>query len=317
MAAPLVSVVIPVYNGAKYLREACESVLSQTYEPLELIVVDDGSTDDSPQVIRSYGSRVASIRQDNGGVSRARNTGIQAAKGEYVAFLDQDDWFLPDKIARQVERFRADGSLGLVHTGILQYSSESQSYVKGIYQNISTDPLEGWCYDRLLFANGIINSSVMVRKTALTLSGGFDETMPGNTIQDYDLWLRIARRFPLCYVPESLTVIRLHREQGTWDRRAMLKEEVRLMERVLTIEELGQSAALRARMAQLLESLGMANLDAGDNSMARHYFVKAMHSQRTRRRIMLCLASFVPHSCLDRLRNVRMRFRRRKVSLDT
>src|SRR5581483_4857500 len=105
MAAPLVSVVVPVYNGAKYLRQALDSALGQTYPRLQLVIVDDGSTDSSAEIIASYGPRLCSIRQANAGVACARNAGIRAAAGDLIAFLDQDDWWLPEKVDRQVERF--------------------------------------------------------------------------------------------------------------------------------------------------------------------------------------------------------------------
>jgi hypothetical protein len=157
--------------------------------------------------------------------------------------------------------------------------------------------------------NGIINSSVMVRKTALSVCGLFDENMPGNTIQDYDLWLRIARRFPLCYVAESLAVLRLHAEQGTWNRLAMLGAELQLMERILTKEEITQSPTLRGRMALLLESLGVAYLDSHDLHAARRCFAKAFRYQTSCRRAMLSLVSLLPRFCLDFIRNLRARLR--------
>ena len=112
-----ISVIIPAYNYARYLAEAIDSALGQTYAPLEVIVVDDASTDDTPRVLAAYGQRIRAIRQPNGGAGAARNTGIAAARGEYVAFLDADDVWLPRKLELQMALFDADPALGLIHGG--------------------------------------------------------------------------------------------------------------------------------------------------------------------------------------------------------
>src|SRR5437763_447547 len=108
-----VSVIIPAYNFARYVPEAIDSVLAQTYAPFEVIVVDDGSTDDTPKVLAAYGNRIRAIRQVNQGVAAARNTGLAAAGGEYVAFIDSDDTWEPRKLQLQMDRFDADPDLGL------------------------------------------------------------------------------------------------------------------------------------------------------------------------------------------------------------
>src|SRR5256885_2165082 len=129
MASPLVSVVIPIYNGLKYLDRAVASVLAQTYQPIEIILVDDGSTDGSWEWIASYGSQVRPIRQKNAGVGCARNTGIEHARGDLIAFLDQDDWWMPEKAARQVQAFLDDDRVGLVHTGVSHFDDISSAFV--------------------------------------------------------------------------------------------------------------------------------------------------------------------------------------------
>src|SRR5512143_3730544 len=103
---PLVSVVMPVYNGARYLRQALESALAQTYRPLEIVVVDDGSTDETPAILAEFGTRIRALRQPNSGSAAARNAALDAARGELIAFLDADDLWLPQKLAVQVEYLR-------------------------------------------------------------------------------------------------------------------------------------------------------------------------------------------------------------------
>ena len=165
MGTPLVSVIIPVYNGSDFLAAAIESVLGQTYRPTETILVDDGSTDNSWTLIESYGSRVTGIRQKNQGVAHARNCGILHARGEFVAFLDQDDWWASDKVEQQVRAFLRDDRVGLVHTGVRHYDEVAGNFAKPLNPNSHPEQLIGNCYDRLLLGNFVHNSSVMVRKS--------------------------------------------------------------------------------------------------------------------------------------------------------
>jgi glycosyltransferase involved in cell wall biosynthesis len=307
---PLVSVVVPVYNGAKYLRAALESALGQTYQRLQVVAVDDGSTDSSPEILASYGPRLTVIRQRNAGVAEARNAGIRASEGALIAFLDQDDWWLPEKVEKQVARFRADPDLGLVHTGILQYSESDGAFVDPVYPTDGSARLRGHCYEQLLLGNAMFNSTVMIRRSVLAASGLFDPAMAGNTVQDYDLWLRIARHYPLDYVPEQLTALRLHGEQGTWDRRAMLGDELALLERTLGPRGMRASTEMRARIARLLDALGVAHLDARSLRKARAYFARSLRFRWSMRAALLCMVCFLPNSGIDWLRRQRQRWRR-------
>jgi glycosyltransferase involved in cell wall biosynthesis len=296
---------MPVYNGEKYLRRSVESVFAQTYRPIELVAVDDGSTDGSAELLASYGDRLVLVRQENAGVSRARNAGIRSARGELVAFLDQDDWWLPEKVQRQVDCFGADSRLGLVHTATVHFDEARSAFVGGSPPEAAA--LAGACYERLLLRNAIYNSSVMVRQCVFTTVGGMDTTIPGNSVQDYELWLRIARQFPFGFVAEPLTVWRLHPGQGYWNRRKMLTEELRLLERYTSGRFTGP---LRPRFARLLEELGLAHLEARESAPARRYFGRALRTQPSRRNAMLYALSFLPGGCAERLLHLRARLRR-------
>jgi glycosyltransferase involved in cell wall biosynthesis len=289
----LVSVVIPVYNGARFLREAIDSVLGQTYSPVQVIVVDDGSVDGSPEVIRSYGSRLESIRQPNSGVAQARNRGIAASRGEFIAFLDQDDWWRPEKIRRQVESFVQHPDVGLVHTEAAHYDNPSAAFVERFNPNRS-DLLTGRCYERLLLGNAIFNSSVIIRKSVLDKVGAFDTQIEGNTIQDYDLWLRIARASSLAYISEQLTVYRLHPEQGMWKARHSLMEELRLLDRIVSNTIAPLSPEMHGRMAKLLDEVGVAHFDVREVAVARRCFARALQHRWSWRNALLLSLTFLP-----------------------
>jgi glycosyltransferase involved in cell wall biosynthesis len=203
---PTVSVVIPAYNHARYLPEAIESALGQTLSPAEVIVVDDGSTDETPQVLAQHPDRVRIVRQANRGVSAARNAGASLARGDLLAFLDADDVWLPQKLEAQAARFAADPELGLVHCAVEEIDAEGRTL------RTCTDGMEGRVAEEmLLFRRAVIlggGSGAVVTRARFHETGGFDESL--GTSADWDLHHRIARRAPVGFVPHVLLRYRMH-----------------------------------------------------------------------------------------------------------
>jgi glycosyltransferase involved in cell wall biosynthesis len=291
----LISVVMPVYNGSRYLRQAVEAVLAQTQRSCELIAVDDGSSDDSAAILAGYGERVVFLRQANcGNVGQVRNAGIAHARGEFVAFLDQDDWWEPTKLAKQIALFRADERVGLVHTATRYFDEDCGVFVQPLDAMGRPDKLVGDCYERLLLGNSICNSSVMVRRSALDAVGPCSLRVPGNTCQDYELWLRIAERFSLAFVPAPLSVFRLHSAQGHRDRRTMLSAEVGVLLDRHSEQEWKRRGAARVRLQQLYDELATAHFDAGDAPLARQWFAKALSLRATPRSAARFAVSCLP-----------------------
>jgi len=196
---PLVSVIIPTYNRAHLLGRAIESVLAQTFRDFELIVVDDGSTDCTGELLRSFGSSVRSVVQLNRGVSAARNHGIRVASGELLAFLDSDDEWLPDKLERQVRDFDPLRPWLISHTDEIWRRNGDPVRQKEIHRKQS-----GFFFDRALERCLISPSSVMISRALLDHVGLFDESLPA--AEDYDLWLRITAFHEVTFVPEPLVI---------------------------------------------------------------------------------------------------------------
>ena len=200
-----ISVIIPTYSYGRFLRDAIDSVLAQTVAPLEIIVVDDGSTDDTPEIVASYGDRIRYIRQQNAGVGAARNSGIAAARGEYLAFLDSDDIWLPEKLARELACLEADPGLGLVHCGVEMFDASGTV-------RISMTGREGWIAHELLRLDREVIASVgscpLVPKRVVDEVGGFDESLPPS--EDWDFVYRVALRYRIGFVPMVLVRYRLH-----------------------------------------------------------------------------------------------------------
>ena len=196
---PLVGVVVPTYNRADVLPRALQSALRQTYEALEVIVVDDGSTDDTEAVVAALDDpRVRYVLQPrNAGVSAARNRGIREARGEFIAFLDSDDEWFPDKIERQVARFReVNNRVGLLYCGVRSVSDRRGDWT-------FRPKHRGDVYEAMLQRNVIhTGSGVVIRREVVDVVGGFDEEIPA--IEDYEYWLRIARHFEFDFVEEPL-----------------------------------------------------------------------------------------------------------------
>jgi len=201
-----VSVIIPTYNYGRFIGEAVDSALAQTRAPLEVLVVDDGSTDGTAEVLAAYGDRIRVLRQKNSGVAMARNAGIAAARGEYLAFLDSDDAWYPRKLERQMPRFDAEPSLGLVHCGAETIDSGGRTL------KTSVDGLEGRVAEAMLRLDREVimpqGSSIVVPKRVAEEVGGFDARLPPS--EDWDFCYRVAARYAVGYVPEVLVRYRLH-----------------------------------------------------------------------------------------------------------
>jgi glycosyltransferase involved in cell wall biosynthesis len=204
---PKVSVIIPTYNCAHYLEQAIESAMNQTYDDLEIIVIDDGSTDDTSQVVRKYEASIKYIRQENRGLPAARNHAIKSSLGELIALLDADDWWEPSKLAEQVPILVEDTELCLVYSD-LEVVYDDGSITPSF---LSSRPLaaSGYVFDQLLQSGFILPSTVLLRRTCLEEVGMFDEAMRSH--EDIDLWLRMCQRWKVTLVRKPLT----HRRQGT------------------------------------------------------------------------------------------------------
>jgi len=206
-----VSVVIPVFNGSDYLREALDSALAQTYPDIEVLVVNDGSNDDgkTETIALSYGDRVRYFRKENGGVAAALNFGIREMRGEYFSWLSHDDVYLPRKVEREVAVLEKCGRDAVVYSDYEVIDASSRHIEVFRAGRISSPQF------RMLLVTDIpVNGcTVLVPRRCFQQSGMFDERLKAT--QDYDLWFRMARRYPFVHVPEVLLRSRTHAGQGT------------------------------------------------------------------------------------------------------
>jgi len=212
----LVSVVIPTYNKAQYLKEAIESVLNQTYKNIEIIVIDDGSTDESREVVNSFTPSILNTKyrilnpiiyfwQENKGAAMARNTGIKKAKGKYIAFLDSDDLWLREKLEKQVSFMEENPETGLLGTGCYEITNKGKIIGQKIFPIKNKDLQKD-----LIKYNPFIQSSVVVKREVFSKVGlynkGFRES------EDYELWLRIGQNYKIGNLPEPLVRKRYYKK---------------------------------------------------------------------------------------------------------
>lgn len=203
----LVSIVMPVYNGERFIAEAIDSILAQTYGKWELIVINDGSTDDSIDFVSSVEDpRVRLFHQKNRGLACARNAGIEQARGAYLAFLDADDAWLPGFLARCVGALQADPTLGGVYTLGQHIDEKGRVLPQPAGQCVTPERL----HDKLLEGSFLLVNAAVVKASVVRGVGGFDSNLRGQGSEDWDLWLRISQVYPMECIPEALARYRVY-----------------------------------------------------------------------------------------------------------
>lgn len=237
---PKVSIVIPVYNGAKYMRDAINSALEQTYGNIEVIVINDGSQDETDTIARSYGNQIRYYKKNNGGVATALNLGIEKMTGEYFSWLSHDDMYLPNKIEDEVRAVMYQNSSETIIAEGYQLVNALGEYIAtvNIASLYSPQKLKNPMF--ILLHGGINGCAMLIHKSHFERVGVFDTNLP--TTQDYDLWFRMFRSNPcFCYIDSSNVLSRSHDEQGS---KAMLDKHIQDCDKLwisilnqLTVEE--------------------------------------------------------------------------------
>ncbi|MBD2771540.1 glycosyltransferase family 2 protein [Iningainema tapete] len=224
---PSVSVIIPTYQRANLVSQAIESVLAQTYTDYEIIVVNDGSQDNTKEVLAGFGDKISVINQDNLGVAAARNVGIMAAQGRYIALLDHDDIWLPTKLEKQIACLEANHKIGVVYSDIFYFND------KGIYPYTYAQKNKILPFEQLwsIFVRGPIPtcSVVVIRRECLDEVGLLDETLV--PVDDYDLWFRIVEKWLIYFLNEPLVYYRRYEGQQSNNEEKMLLGLLRVKEK--------------------------------------------------------------------------------------
>ena len=267
---PLVSVIIPTYNRGWILKEAIESVLSQDFEDFELIVVDDGSTDNTCDILDGYARDIIVLRQDNRGVSAARNAGIAFASGQFIAFLDSDDLWLPVKLASQVDFFNSNPDALISQTEELRIRNGKRVNPKKRHKKFS-----GMIFKYSLSLCIVSPSAVMLKKSLLDKTGVFDERFPA--CEDYDLWLRISCKYPVYLIDTPLIIKRGGHEDQLSKTPKLDKYRIQALKKIIESSLLAKDQRINAvkMLKQKCKIYAQGCLKRGRNDESRYYFALA------------------------------------------
>ena len=270
--APLVSVIIPSYNRAHFIAETIESVLRQTHRNIEIIIIDDGSVDETRSVVERFGSKVRYVWQENAGVGAARNHGLRLARGKYIAFLDSDDLWLPTKVETGVDVFEANPAVGLLCTDAMQIDAEGREK-----RSLRARGRSGRTTQHLLRNNFVIMSTHMARTAVVRKAGGFREERILSACADWELWVRLSLFTEIAYVPGATAKIRTH-AANMMSNAAVMRES---MDRAAEIIRSSEScAAYKHAFRQMDAYLALLNAinfcSAGDGGVSINFLKEAV-----------------------------------------
>ncbi len=274
---PNVSVIIPTYNSAKFLPETIESVLGQTYQDFELIIIDDGSTDHTKEVIASYlkdhPQKIKYFYQKNSGVSAARNHGMQAAKGSFIAIIDSDDLWFPGRLMEGMKMMDAHPNVGLVHSNVINITEEGKPF-NIISRNKKF--LSGYISDYIFLRKAdILCPTVLFRKECCDRLGGFDHNLATLGCEDRELWIRIAKQYEIAFIDKPLAYYRVRSDSMSHNIPKMLQARLYVVDKYCPAD--GPNRNLRnLALSKIYKDLGDQFLIASDFNQAKHFYLKAL-----------------------------------------
>jgi len=265
-----VSIIIPVYNRAQLLSRSIRSVLNQTFQNFEVIVVDDGSTDDIESVVKSFNDkRIQYIRhEERRGAPAARNTGIRLARGRYIAFQDSDDEWRSEKLEKQMRAFEnAPPDLGVVYTSFWRIENGRKNYIPP--SNFKQK--EGYIHEILLETNFIATPTAIVKKECFEKAGMFDESLP--RLQEWELWIRISKYYRFKHIDEPLVNAYLQPDSISRNMNALIMARKLILEK--HFEEISKKSALLGKHYYEIGALLCLN---GEIEEGKSYFIKAIRT---------------------------------------
>jgi len=276
-----INVVIPVFNAQRFIGDAIQSVMDQTFKDLEIIVVDDGSTDGTEKIVRQFSGPISYCRQQNKGAGVARNLGVSLSQGDWIAFLDADDVWYPYKLAVQVEHIETHAGVSFFYSDMDMIDENGQVRERGLLSSELKRRKEKkpWDIASIAFNNLPFPypSTTLFRKDVFSKAGGFNPIFGGSNFEDFDLFARIARITPLFFVPQSLVKYRIHTAQGTTDRLTWQRNYLILLSSLLELwgDDPKKKSVVASNLAKYYTREGKNLVRAGNYHKARQCFQKS------------------------------------------
>lgn len=305
-SSPTVSVVIAAYNAARWTAETLGSVLAQTFRNFEVIVVDDGSTDQTPEVVAGYKDRIRYLRKENAGAASARNVGIRAARGSYIAFVDADDLWLPEKLQLQMDLFSRHPDLAWVYSDAIVFDEES---VQEVFRTSDVTKLyAGDILRPLLLFNFIASPTPVIRRDVFDTVGYFDESPGLQSGEDWNMWLRIAAKYRVEFVDRPLARYRRHRagKSGSGDLKYTFRSRYTIVENAVARDPQRLSDLREQALARVCIGMVGPMVSRGDRRGARLMLGRAARLFPCDFRILLSwLQALLPTAIVDWVPSVR------------
>lgn len=280
----LVSIIIPTYNGEKYIVETLNSIISQSWNDWEIILVIDGSKDNTLEIVKDIDSRITIINQENKGIAEARNSGLRHATGQYIAFCDHDDIWHPEKLSAQLFCFKQNPSAGAIYGDFTRWEGEKSQ--KDCFFQYKLNPalidedFSGWIYHKLIMTNWVLFSSLMLKTDVTDDIGWFDPELPPS--DDWDYIIRVSQKYEICKIKQSIVLYRSYAEQ-TSKKIRKINTEVEFREK--TINKYGLQCKngkkinedeIRFRFYRSHYNFGLSHYYEGDATIALKSFLKAL-----------------------------------------
>jgi len=308
MTKPLVSVIIPAYNSGEFISEAISSVLRQTYTEYEIIFVDDGSTDSTREIIENNFPQIKYFYIPNQGVSRARNYGIRRARGEFIAFLDADDLWLPEKLEKQLNVFKAYQDCMLVFTEELVFDTNGFRKARFLKKE---KLMKGDVVKNIFIYSNVTTSTVMVRRDVFQEIGYFEENL--KAAEDDNLWMRIAYKYTIHLLDEELIHYRLTENSLSRSSSNLLDgvcKNIELIENKYPDlrRHLGR-ATLRKKKSFMYSSHGYYLFSVGDYTMARRYYLRSICLRFQMSALIYFIITFFPPSIIERMKVIKRKYK--------
>ena len=315
--SPVISAVIPAYNSAAFIHQAVASINAQSYQVDEIIIIDDGSTDNTEEIVKDLGDKIRYLRQDNQGPSAARNSGVQAARGDLVAFLDADDQWTPGRIQQQLAIMQHNSSLALVAGDMAEINLQDKIIVASVlnkhslretFANLEGAPVPN-ALSLLMKINFIPTGTVLAKRSSLLNAGGFNEKIRYG--EDLELWARIAANEAIACLPEVMMLRRQHDHNATRSMEPLLKDLVKVTSSVRSwgARHLSrQGVDPNLLVADAFNNLGYWQFSSGQFATARQTFKNSLREKLTTRALFYQSLCIMPASLIRGLRQFKQKF---------